>query len=327
MQWRIFVHERQRSRVCRPVARMMILVFALMSVLVLPPAAPSRAAPQPPPAPCPPGLFGDHAPPASPDCATVPTAAATLPTGFQESIVFSGLTNPTVVRFASDGRVFVAEKSGLIKVFDNLLDTTPTVFADLRTNVYNFWDRGLLGMALDPNFPATPYVYVLYTYDHILGDPAPAPKWGAAGVTSDGCPTPPGATTDGCVVSARLSRLQASGDVMTGSEQPLVEGWCQQFPSHSIGTVDFGPDGALYASGGDGASFNYVDSGQTGNPCGDPVNEGGALRSQDVRTTGDPTGLNGSIIRVSKTTGLALPDNPQAGSSDANTRRIVAYGL
>jgi hypothetical protein len=45
---------------------------------------------------------------------TAPAGAATLPAGFQESVVFSGLTNPTAVRFASDGRVFVAEKRGVI---------------------------------------------------------------------------------------------------------------------------------------------------------------------------------------------------------------------
>jgi glucose/arabinose dehydrogenase len=57
---------------------------------------------------------------------TAPAGAATLPAGFQESVVFNGLTNPTAVRFASDGRVFVAEKRGVIKVFDSLTDTTPT---------------------------------------------------------------------------------------------------------------------------------------------------------------------------------------------------------
>src|SRR5262245_20054127 len=67
--------------------------------------------------------------------------AGTLPANFQESTVFSGLSTPTVVRFASDGRIFVAEKGGTIKVFDNLSDTTPTVFADLNVGVYNFWDR------------------------------------------------------------------------------------------------------------------------------------------------------------------------------------------
>jgi glucose/arabinose dehydrogenase len=265
-----------------------------------------------------------------------PAQAATLPAGFQESVVFSNLTHPTAVRFAPDGRVFVAEKSGVIKVFDSLTDSSPGVFADLNVNVHNFWDRGLLGMALAPNFPADPYVYVLYTYDHQLGSASPAPRWGTAGVYSDPCPTPPGATADGCVVSGRLSRLQASGNVMTGNEQVLVEDWCQQYPSHSVGAVEFGRDGALYASGGDGASFTFVDHGQDGapvNPCGDPMggagigdDEGGALRSQDLRTTGDPVSLDGTIIRVNPATGAALPDNPMASSPDANTRRIIAYG-
>ena len=58
-----------------------------------------------------------------------------------------------------------------------------------------------------------------------------------------------------------------------------------------------------------------------------PTAEGGALRSQDVRTTGDPTGLNGAILRVDPATGAGLPDNPMASSSDANARRIVGYGL
>src|SRR5258706_242398 len=69
------------------------------------------------------------------------TDAAPAQTGFEEQTIFSGLNNPTAVRFAKDGRVFVAEKRGVIKVFDNLTDTTPTTFADLRTNVYNFWAR------------------------------------------------------------------------------------------------------------------------------------------------------------------------------------------
>ena len=272
--------------------------------------------------------------------------AATYPAGFSEQTVFSGLTNPTAVRFAPDGRVFVAEKSGLVKVFDSLSDPQPDVFADLRTQVHNFWDRGLLGLALHPNFPDTPYVYVLYTYDAAIG--GTAPRWGTPGGTFDGCPTPPGATGDGCVVSGRLSRLTVSGNSMVGSEQVLIEDWCQQYPSHSIGSLDFGADGALYVTGGDGASFNFVDYGQDGdplNPCGDPPSpagsvlspptaEGGALRSQDLRTPFDPlataldpTSLDGALLRVDPATGAALPDNPNAGSSDPNERRIVAYGM
>ena len=128
---------------------------------------------------------------------------------------------------------------------------------------------------------------------------------------------------------------------MTGAEEVLINDWCQQYPSHSVGSIVFGPDGALYASGGDGASFTFTDYGQAGtprNPCGDPPGpvgatlapptaEGGALRSQDLRTTGDPTTLSGTVIRIDPDTGNALPDNPAASSTDANVRRIVAYGL
>nr|MBA3843665.1 PQQ-dependent sugar dehydrogenase [Actinomycetota bacterium] len=266
--------------------------------------------------------------------------ASTLPIGFKDTVAIGGLNNPTTFRFAPDGRIFVAEKSGMILEYDSLTDPTPTVFADLRTEVHNFWDRGLLGMVLDPQFPTRPYIYVLYTYDAPIG--GTAPTWGVAGQDSDGCATPPGATQDGCVVSGRLARLTANGNTMVpGSENVIINDWCQQFPSHSIGDLQFGADGYLYASGGDGASFLYADWGQAGNPvnpCGDPPTgvggtqtpptaEGGALRSQDVRTPSDPTDLNGSVIRIDPNTGAGVPTNPLSFSSDANARRIVADGF
>jgi len=246
--------------------------------------------------------------------------------------VISGLSRPTVVRFSPDGRIFVAEKSGIIKVFASLTATTPTIFADLTTQVDNYWDRGLMGMALDPGFPSKPYVYVLYAFD--------APIGGTAPVWNDACPTPPGPNTDGCVISGRLSRLTASGNVMSGAEKVLINAWGQQFPSHSLGAIQFGADGALYASDGDGASMGTVDYGQFGgNPLGDPPGgvggtmqpptaEGGALRAQSLRRQpGEPAVLNGTVIRVDPATGSALSTNPLAASADPNARRIVAYGF
>jgi glucose/arabinose dehydrogenase len=255
----------------------------------------------------------------------VTTAAAPLPAGFTQTTVFSGLTEPTAVRFSPDGRVFVAEKSGLIKVFSGLSDTTPEVYADLRRQVHDYWDRGLLGMALDPSFPTKSSIYVLYTHDAPIGGTAPR--------FNDACSDPTG---NGCVVSGRLSRLGPDG-----SEEVLIEDWCQQYPSHSIGSLVFGPDGALYVSGGDGASFTFVDFGQAGsplNPCADPPSgsgaalsppsaEGGALRSQDLRTSADPTSLDGGVLRLDPATGQGMPGNPLAASGDPNARRIVAYGL
>jgi glucose/arabinose dehydrogenase len=210
-----------------------------------------------------------------------PAAEARLPSGFQESTAFTGLTFPTNFRFSPDGRVFVAEKSGKIKVFDNLDDMTLSTLRRPQAR-----GRRLLGSWASrtrsrprgslPCRTSTSSMYVR----RAPGDTAP--------VWHDACPTPPGPTTDGCVVTGRLSRLTADGDTTTGTEDVLLEGWCQQYPSHSIGDLRFGPDGALYVSGGDGSNFDNVDVGQWGgtlpnpddpvtpkNPCPD----GGTTRS------------------------------------------------
>ncbi len=264
--------------------------------------------------------------------------AAELPEGFRDKAVLLGLDEPTNLAFAPDGKVFVTEKGGTIQVFDSIDDPEPTLFADLNVNVMNNYDRGLLGIAVDPAGPGEPdAVYVSYAYDRELRSEEPAPTWGV-GNAYDDCPDPPdgpGETDGGCEVSGRVSRLPIGADgLWTGEEEPLVWDWCMQFPSHATGSLVFGPDGMLYASAGEGASYDYEDYGQDvvkndgiKNPCDDPPNEGGSLRAQDRRTSGDPVGLSGTIIRIDPSTGEAAPDNHLAGSADPNERRIIADGM
>jgi glucose/arabinose dehydrogenase len=271
-----------------------------------------------------------------------PTAAkVTLPPGFRDTTMIGDLSEPVSVAFAPDGTAFVALKTGGIKSFDYDAATgqfeaaaTSTDFADLSDEVNNYGDRGLTGITVDPQFPARPYVYVNYTLDK---DPATGafPAWGTPGVAYDNCGpndskeatlSPP---TRGCPVLDRVSRLTATrsalGWVMS-SEKVLVEDGCAQFSSHSSGDVVFGPDGRLYASAGDGASFRGADSGQANDAgyahpaCpGDPADEGGSLRAQDQRTSTDPLGIDGTIFRMDPDAGL----NPTQATAD---QWLVAMG-
>ncbi|MCW2573517.1 MAG: hypothetical protein JWO88_3575, partial [Frankiales bacterium] len=225
-------------------------------------------------------------------------------------------------------------------------DPTPKLFVDISARVDDYWDRGLLGLAVDPGFGqgGHDFVYALYALD--------APPGRTAPVWNDACGTPPGPTTDGCVVQGVLSRFPVNADGTAGAEQILLgPAWCQQFPSHSIGALKFGPDGKLYASAGDGASFNYADYGQSGgslsgtptpvNPCGDPPGStgvaltsptarGGALRSQSPRRpAGEPVLLTGSVLLLDPDTGAGVVGNPRYDSANpsSNASRIVAHGL
>ena len=243
------------------------------------------------------------------------------------------------MRIAPDGSVFIERKSGLVQKYDSVSDTTPTTSINIQDEVYDVWDHGMLGMALDPAFTDRGYIYVLYSYNK-ANDSAQVPRWGNGGA-GDQCPDPPGQYSDGCVTTVRISRFYVDQSGHGGSEQVLVQndangGWCEQFTSHSVGSLIFDSFGALYASAGDGASFLASDVGQFGgtmpnrsnpivkkNPCNDPPGgvggemtaptaEGGSFRAQGARSlvADSYTPYNGAILRIDKDTGAALPDNP-----------------
>jgi len=157
--------------------------------------------------------------------AAAPAGAATLPAGFTEAIFGTGLTSPTAMQFAPDGRLFVAQQGGALRVIQNGL-LLPTPFVTLTVD--DDGERGLLGVAFDPGFASNQYVYVYYTV-----------------------PAGPGVA-----VHNRVSRFTASGNVaVPGSELPIVDlDNLTTATNHNGGAIDFGPDGMLYIAVGDNAT-------------------------------------------------------------------------
>ena len=160
--------------------------------------------------------------------AQVRLIAATVPAGFAEKLIASGLASPTAMQFAPDGRLFVAEQSGRLRVIKNgaLL---PTPFLTVTVNASG--ERGLLGVAFDPNFAANSFVYVYYT-----------------------------ATTP--TLHNRVSRFTADGDVaVNGSETIILDlDNLSSATNHNGGAIAFGTDGKLFIAVGDNANGTNAQS-------------------------------------------------------------------
>lgn len=188
--------------------------------------------------------------------------AATVPAGFSDESVATGISNPTAMAFAPDGRLFVSQQQGQLRVIKNgSLLATPF----LTVTVNSSGERGLLGIAFDPAFANNHFVYVYYT-----------------------------ATTP--AVHNRISRFTANGDVaLAGSEMVLADlENLSAATNHNGGGLHFGADGKLYISVGENANR---DNAQTlGNRLGKMLrlNSDGSIPS-DNPFFATATGLNRAI--------------------------------
>ena len=148
--------------------------------------------------------------------------AATVPAGFTDSLVAAGLSNPTAMALAPDGRIFVCQQNGVLRVIKNgALLATPF----LTVTVDSSGERGLLGIAFDPNFVSNQLVYIYYT-----------------------------ATTP--TLHNRISRFTANGDVALAGSEVIVMDLpnLSTATNHNGGALHFGPDGLLYVAVGDNAN-------------------------------------------------------------------------
>jgi len=149
--------------------------------------------------------------------------AAALPAGFTETQIVTGLSSPTAMEFAPDGRLFVCLQAGELRVIkDGALLSTP--FLSLAVDYSG--ERGLLGIAFDPNFSNNNFVYVYYTNGGV------SPR------------------------RNQVSRFTADGDVAVANSELVILTLddLSDATSHNGGAIHFGPDGKLYVAVGDNAN-------------------------------------------------------------------------
>lgn len=153
----------------------------------------------------------------------VPTPPAAWPLAYLQT-TFSGFTQPLFITGDGTGaRLYIVEKGGRIWV------TPPdhqslTLFLDLSAKVSTSSERGLLGLAFDPDYATTGEFYVDYT------------------------------KADGATVISRFTRDPGDPDRASSASEQIVLSYAQPFANHNGGCIAFGPDGYLYIASGDGGS-------------------------------------------------------------------------
>jgi glucose/arabinose dehydrogenase/fibronectin type 3 domain-containing protein len=199
--------------------------------------------------------------------------------------------------FAPDGRLFVWQKNGIVRVIKNgQLQATP--FIDLSAKVNTYDDRGFWGLAFDPNFASNGYIYMTYTYEN-AGDPnSTAPRTSRLVRVTANPSNPdvaqPGSETVilGSIGVPPCSAYQTNADCISADSG-----------THTLGSLHFSSDGTLYAGVGDGGDGNAL-----------------SLRAQDLDSP------NGKMLRI-KTDGSAPSDNPYYDGTNDWRSRVWFYGV
>jgi glucose/arabinose dehydrogenase len=217
------------------------------------------------------------------------SASAKPPNGFELHTIVRGLDEPTGFVVAPDGRIYISQKKGIVRVFDHgkLLD-----FLNLRKQVSEYDERGLDSIALDPAFATNRKIYLLYTADLRPDDPDQLH---------------PGS---GTLVSVRVSK--ANPDVPErGSVRTILTGDTVLGPWHAAAGLAFDAKGHLLVGFGDGSPYYPKDYSKA------------ALWTYDLSV------LDGKVLRIDPATGHGVPGNPFFDPAHPNAVRskVLAYGF
>lgn len=241
---------------------------------------------------------------------TVPVDAVQYDTGmaagFRLETAQSGFDLPTSAAVADAGLVLVSEKSGVVKALSS--DGAggwelPREVLDLRDLVFDEGDAGLVGIAVDPDFADTGFVYLSHALDEGT-DPSGWKSQQVARYHWDGTRLDP-ASRHVVLGSVTGSACHAPQNVRTPDCMPLLGS------AHTVGDLAFDGSGNLLVGVGDSALSPGELKARTH-----------ALRVQD------PEVLVGKVLRVDPQSGRGVPGNPMyAGDGSANSSRVLAMGL
>jgi PKD repeat protein/glucose/arabinose dehydrogenase len=254
------------------------------------------------------------------------TNGQTVPAGFSDALVMGGWSEPVGATWDANGRMYVWEKRGMVWIVENGV-RLPNPLIDISAEVGNWRDHGCLGFALDPAFLTNGRIYLMYAVDrhHLM-------QFGSPNYS---------ATTNEYYAATimRITRYTAVGpnfNTVDPASRFVLVGETRQtgipllHESHSTGSLMFGTDGTLLATTGDGASYNVVDAGNSGDTYWSqaltdgiirPAENVGAFRSQLVDCH------NGKVLRIDPNTGNGVPSNPWYDPSAPRAPRSRVWGL
>ena len=216
---------------------------------------------------------------------------AGVPAAFKLNTIVSGFNQPMSFAYAPDGRIFVAERAGMVKILKS--NGSIVTYLDMRSKINCAWGRGILSIALDPQFATNKRFYMLYHEELTPADPdqGGSARWHVSRLL-------PRADNPDMADPATLTSLASDLETTGYKRNP-----------HSGGDLDFDRNGNLLATFGDG-----------GTPS--------ALDPEDVKTY-DYNHLHGKMIRIDPSTGNGLPSNPYYDAANPGSIRskILARGL